>query len=341
MNQDKRICPTCGKKITGRGKYCNRECYTIFLRNNAKIKDKKFCTVCGNEILGQGFQFCGPKCYQLTRRGVKRPEHGEKVRKALTGVKHTKQRCENISKAKRQDPITKKEWIKLRKTKELYPWVTNLQVFIEKAGLDRRLKKGLSGEVYDFLRDGKDNTFFNIKIQKWDISKINSFKVDILEIPWDKMLIKYDMTRKEFHSLRRYFNLDYKYKHHFIRNSKPEQIIEGVLLSKSVSFKREKYISKRRWRVDFIIEDKYIIEVNGDYWHTNPRVYSKDVKLTDVQISNKANDLRKKDYILDNGYKLFYIWEMDIYHKIEKIDKFLDYFIKGDYIENFFDSEFV
>lgn len=345
MNQieENRRCVVCGNKTARKGlEYCSVSCRKILNERKRLGKEKKFCIVCGNEIKGCGNKFCKKECYAQYRTGQKRPEFAKKIKRIMLdkseSYKKTK-RAENISKAKKQESLTDKEWNKLKGVKEIYPWITNTEIFIEKAGLNRVLKKGLKEEVHKFIRVGKSDSFFNVKIQKWDIEKFNSFKKDILIIPWDKMLLNYDLTKKEFFKLKEYFNIEnYVYKHHNFYNTKPEQMFEQLLINKNVKYVREKYINNNRWRVDFVVEDLYYIEINGDYWHANPRVYLNKT-LTKAQENNIKNDSLKKEFILSIGKKLFYIWEMDLYNNIDLIDKFLDKFLIGDVYENFVDSK--
>jgi len=345
MNQieENRRCVVCGNKTARKGlKCCSVSCRKILNERKRLEKEKKFCIICGSEILGQGNKFCKKECYAKHRTGQKRPEFAKKIQKIMLEKSESykgTERAKNISNAHKQSALTEDEWNKLKNIKEIYPWITNTKIFIEKANLNRELKKGLAKEVHDFIRIGKEDKFFNIKIQKWDIEKFNDFKKDILIIPWDKMLLNYDLTKKEFFRLKEYFNIDnYVYKHHNFYNTKPEQMFEQLLINKNVKYVREKYINNNRWRVDFVIEDLYFIEINGDYWHANPRVYLNKT-LTKVQENNIKNDSLKKEFILSIGKKLFYIWEMDLYNNIDSIDKFLDKFLVGDTDENFVDSK--
>jgi len=202
MNQiDKnRQCVICGNKTARKGLVCcSVSCRKILNERKRLEKEKKFCIVCGNEIKGCGNKFCKKECYVQYRTGQKRPEFAKKIKQIMLdkseSYKET-ERAKNISKAKKQELLTDEEWNKLKYVKEIYPWITNTEIFIEKAKLNRVLKKGLKEEVHKFIRVGKSDGFFNVKIQKWDIEKFNNFKKDILIIPWNKMLLNYDLTKK-------------------------------------------------------------------------------------------------------------------------------------------------
>ena len=57
-------------------------------------------------------------------------------------------------------------------------------------------------------------------------------------------------------------------------------------------------------------EDKILIEVHGDYWHCNPKIYNKPKNAT--QTNKIIDDRRKADFAKKHGMKLYVIWENDI-----------------------------
>lgn len=54
-----------------------------------------------------------------------------------------------------------------------------------------------------------------------------------------------------------------------------------------------------------------IIEVQGDYWHCNPKIYPDGPKNSE-QLGYIVKDYYKKCYYIGNGYNLLYLWEDDI-----------------------------
>lgn len=75
---------------------------------------------------------------------------------------------------------------------------------------------------------------------------------------------------------------------------------------------------------DFLINESFILEVNGDYWHANPKIYKSDDvfqfswgRMTSSDIWNK--DETKRKLAVDNNYKIGYIWESDM-NKLSDID---------------------
>ena len=53
-----------------------------------------------------------------------------------------------------------------------------------------------------------------------------------------------------------------------------------------------------------------IIEFQGDYWHGNPKKYSKE-ELSEYQLEKVKKDEILREYCKNNGIKLIEIWESD------------------------------
>lgn len=98
--------------------------------------------------------------------------------------------------------------------------------------------------------------------------------------------------------------------------SKLEDRLSNVLTSLMVSHIRQKWIKNRSY--DFhIMGTRMIIEVQGDFWHANPKSYKEsDIlnhfgnKITAGEIWLKDAD--KKKLAENYGYEVFYIWESDM-----------------------------
>lgn len=98
--------------------------------------------------------------------------------------------------------------------------------------------------------------------------------------------------------------------------NKLESRISAALTRISVPFTYSKFVAKKQF--DFRIhETNILIEVNGDFWHANPRIYKSTdtVKIpngntTAENIWNK--DKKKKQLAESYGYKVLYLWEYDI-----------------------------
>lgn len=95
----------------------------------------------------------------------------------------------------------------------------------------------------------------------------------------------------------------------FTQKTRPEKIVYEYLQSLEVDFKWSHIIGK--YQYDFLLADNVLIEVQGDYWHSNPALYE-DKKPTKAQLANIEKDTIKKSYAEDRGYKIIYLWETDI-----------------------------
>ena len=110
-------------------------------------------------------------------------------------------------------------------------------------------------------------------------------------------------------------------KNHGVRNS-------GFMAKNSPRSKKEKLVGKHLpksykinqtilgFRPDYIdLEKKHIIEIYGDYWHCNPKLYDKDfyhsrLKMTALEKWNK--DQLRKSIFESAGYTVTIVWERDI-----------------------------
>lgn len=98
--------------------------------------------------------------------------------------------------------------------------------------------------------------------------------------------------------------------------SKIEDMVASVLDDLSIKYIRQFAIrDPKNGRcfacVDFLLENKVILEVNGSFWHADPRLYPDGPKKPS-QRKTVANDKRKAKILKELGYSLIVIWEIDI-----------------------------
>ena len=113
-----------------------------------------------------------------------------------------------------------------------------------------------------------------------------------------------------------------KSKHHGkkatpVKNSIENQV-EKILQSMNVSYVPQATIDK--YTVDFLINEKYIVECYGDYWHCNPHQYTSSYfnrgkKKTAEEIWNR--DYERKMYLEQKGYKFLCVWENEIRNNLK------------------------
>jgi len=90
---------------------------------------------------------------------------------------------------------------------------------------------------------------------------------------------------------------------------------------------------KTKWRLfDFLVEGKMLIEMNGNYFHANPRFYNANDKIVIASNKRKVQDIwdydaKKMKLGAYNGYKTLVLWEdefvgmsdQEVIDKIKKI----------------------
>ena len=83
-----------------------------------------------------------------------------------------------------------------------------------------------------------------------------------------------------------------------------------------------KMISIGRY-LDFMLTDYHVaIEIDGDYWHGNPKLYE-EKDLNKTQKWSKKVDEMKNKWCSRNGVPLIRIWEKDINEHPENVLTFL------------------
>lgn len=99
--------------------------------------------------------------------------------------------------------------------------------------------------------------------------------------------------------------------------SKLEDRVSNILVANNVAHTRQKWIRNRSY--DFLIDQtNIIIEVNGDYFHANPKMYKEDDLVFSYQKCKKTakeiweKDIVKKELAEKYNYRVYYIWESDM-----------------------------
>ena len=66
----------------------------------------------------------------------------------------------------------------------------------------------------------------------------------------------------------------------------------------------------------------------GSYWHADIRKYN-DKPLNSSQQNNVKRDIRKHQFLINNNYRILYLWEDDIMNNLDKCILLINEFIKG------------
>jgi G:T-mismatch repair DNA endonuclease (very short patch repair protein) len=102
----------------------------------------------------------------------------------------------------------------------------------------------------------------------------------------------------------------------------PEKIFREKILEKNkIKFLKEKYLNSNKFKIDYIILPNIAIEIQGDYWHGNPKFYPDENKLNTVQSKNILRDIKKEKWLIDNNYRYVAIWQNDLELNIDKIEE--------------------
>lgn len=104
--------------------------------------------------------------------------------------------------------------------------------------------------------------------------------------------------------------------------SELEERFKLILDILDIEYKHFFFASSIKKIFDFYLPDyNLLIEVDGDFYHCNPKIYSNPVCKT--QEINIKNDLVKNQWAQDNGYKLLRFWEDDINNNIKQVKQTL------------------
>lgn len=110
-------------------------------------------------------------------------------------------------------------------------------------------------------------------------------------------------------------------KHNSHSTSNIEKQVKKFLIDLDYNFIQQKRLmitARRYYYYDLCIEPlKLMIEVNGSYWHANPKVYKKDDLInypgyTITAFEKWQNDILKEDFALKHGYRVIVIWDNEL-----------------------------
>ena len=99
--------------------------------------------------------------------------------------------------------------------------------------------------------------------------------------------------------------------------TKPEREMNQILTELQVKFEPQKVVGSKIY--DFYVpQANLLIEVDGDYFHANPDVYTEG-DLNSMQKRNVKNDEFKDTLANGRGYILTRVWESDLAKKYEEV----------------------
>lgn len=93
-----------------------------------------------------------------------------------------------------------------------------------------------------------------------------------------------------------------------------EREVAAILEDLGIEYQEQ--VTIRGFIADFVVGNK-VIEVQGDYWHCNPRIYPEPKNET--QAYKIKQDRMKRGTLHEEGYDILYVWELDINNNIEQV----------------------
>lgn len=104
------------------------------------------------------------------------------------------------------------------------------------------------------------------------------------------------------------------------KNTKIEKIIAKILTENNILFKQNEAVLNKN--VDFLLQNKTIIECHGDYWHCNPSIYSDEYYNKALHMTAKEKrekDSQRNKLFEKNKYIIYTFWEFDIRHNLSGV----------------------
>jgi len=197
----------------------------------------------------------------------------------------------------------------------------------------RAWNKGLTKETNDGVKRISDSKK-DIPRPKWIMEKLRRINTGKFRSEKAKQLtsksleghIVLDETRKKLKdSLKEFYKsekgiqkrkelqkymLQYIKYNSIFKNTKPELKMQDIVMSLNIPYEKQFRIRGKGHNYDgHLLNTNILIEVDGDYWHGNPKLFS---KLSKRQQGQKERDLRNAQLAKDNNYILLRFWESDI-----------------------------
>jgi G:T-mismatch repair DNA endonuclease (very short patch repair protein) len=122
-----------------------------------------------------------------------------------------------------------------------------------------------------------------------------------------------------------------------ILDTKIQKIGNRLLDNLHVNYERE--YSVKFYSIDnYIDENNLGIEIMGDYWHANPKIYNTNVGkcINQIQIKDIIRDKKKRTFLKNKNIFLLYLWESDLKSDEDLCQALIKYYIeKQGVIENY------
>jgi very-short-patch-repair endonuclease len=226
----------------------------------------------------------------------------------------------------------KESGIEIRSTSEATKAWSSLRGGPWNKGLNKRQHSSI--DSYSNSRRGLDNPYYKSgdesrRRMKWWLCKEqeeveairHKIAISLKERYKQGTIIPYSFRNPEWEQKRkanallgykRYLTSEKKHK--FGNPSLAEKEIASLLEALNIRYVRQFSVSDRYCCDFYLPEHKLVIEYYGTYWHCDPRKYDKEYYnqkkgKTAQQIWNY--DEQREKAILENGYRVVVVWELD------------------------------
>lgn len=298
--------------------FCCKECRKEYSKQFKTTKNCEFCNKLFEFYSNHPKKYCSNECYHKAPKKEKTIEQREAIKKRtedyykITPLEILEKRWNNIGKANKVY-LTPEELFRLEEVLKL-GYIRDKNLLFKAAKIEGKSYKAMNNHMTDNPNWIKQFKMLPGGGLDWQIQSLNPEEFKQLLLDLGKHTIgyikeKWGIGEKPQNRLRKFYNIHKKYRINY-KESRPEAIVRGILEELNVLFIREKYVC-RRFVADFLIGNK-VIEVQGDYWHGNPEVYTDQEKLNDIQWANKMNDSFKREWLIRNNYEVLYIWEKEL-----------------------------
>jgi len=213
-------------------------------------------------------------------------EKANEIKKLISN--HTKEvmnRPEVIKKIKiantgqKRSNDTRKKLSNLKKGKKRKPLSDVIKKKISIANMERKAwNKGLTKETDERIKKGSE------KLKGRKLSERTKNKIR------EKTLFQFQNYKGPY------------------KDTKPELKMEEILIFLNIPYEKQYCVGSHLADFHFL-NTNVLVEVDGDYWHGNPKIYS---KLNEIQLKQKERDIKNEQLAKENGFIVLRFWESDI-----------------------------
>ena len=110
------------------------------------------------------------------------------------------------------------------------------------------------------------------------------------------------------------------------KDTKPELKMEEILIFLHIPYEKQYRVGNHV--ADFhILNSPFLVEVDGDYWHGNPKKFS---SFNKIQLGQKERDVKNEQLAKEKGFVVLRFWEDDILRNIDEVkNKLMEAFDYG------------